>query len=203
MASIRQYIQQKFEKGIIDPVTFLKANIQLSQAEELVKARRGGGKGEGSRGGKIIGHTSSGKPIYDTAAHQGHMKFTADEHRDAARMHSSHAQHHKQQEQYGSKTMEDRLSSRKSARHHQRQAFEHDLHAQKADAHERAEHHKKMRDMHEDIKNYIINTHGGGAGGGRHEDVSAAIQHHREQADYHDTEHIKHNTRKEMINLDK
>ena len=200
MASIRQHIQEKFEKGMIDPVTFLKANIQLSKVEEelLVKA-----KGEGSRGGRIIGHTSSGKPIYDTARHQGHMKFTADEHRDAVRTHSDHARLFKIREQHASKTTDEREDNRKKSRHHQRQAFEHDLYVQRADAHEKSEHHKKMRDMHEDIKNYIIQKHGGGPAAGRHEDIEAAIRHHREQATYHDNEHIRHNTVKDMINLKK
>lgn len=45
---------------------------------ELIKA------GEGSRGGKIIGHTKSGKPIYDTANHESHSNFTAADHEDAA-----------------------------------------------------------------------------------------------------------------------
>lgn len=47
-------------------------------------------EGEGSRGGKVIGHTKSGKPIYEsassgkgTAEYQHHMKFTPQEHREA------------------------------------------------------------------------------------------------------------------------
>jgi len=35
--------------------------------------------GEGSKGGKIIGHTKSGKPIYDIANHESHSKFTKEE----------------------------------------------------------------------------------------------------------------------------
>lgn len=40
--------------------------------------------GEGSRGGKIIGHTKSGKPVYDSASHEGHKDFTKEDHHDAA-----------------------------------------------------------------------------------------------------------------------
>ncbi len=43
--------------------------------------------GEGSKGGKIIGHTTSGKPIYDHASHSSHKKFTAKEHKEAAKEH--------------------------------------------------------------------------------------------------------------------
>jgi hypothetical protein len=46
--------------------------------------------GEGSRGGKVIGHTKSGKPIYE--GHFGHSysykNFTAQDHKDAAEKHT-------------------------------------------------------------------------------------------------------------------
>ena len=42
--------------------------------------------GEGSKGGKVIGHTKSGKPIYDTANHSEYQKFTSKDHIDAARL---------------------------------------------------------------------------------------------------------------------
>lgn len=43
--------------------------------------------GEGSRGGKVIGHTKSGKPIYDNAAHRSHLHFNASDHEDSAAAH--------------------------------------------------------------------------------------------------------------------
>ena len=43
--------------------------------------------GEGSRGGKIIGHTSGGKPIYVNAKHPDHKSFTSDDHFEAALLH--------------------------------------------------------------------------------------------------------------------
>lgn len=43
--------------------------------------------GEGSRGGKIIGHTKSGKPIYMNHSHSSHTSFTEHEHRQAAALH--------------------------------------------------------------------------------------------------------------------
>lgn len=45
--------------------------------------------GEGSRGGKIVGHTSSGKPIYMTHGHPSHKEFTAKEHSEAAKAHGA------------------------------------------------------------------------------------------------------------------
>jgi hypothetical protein len=47
-----------------------------------------GKSGAGSRGGKVIGKTSSGKPIYDSASHHSHSSFNAKDHSDAANLHS-------------------------------------------------------------------------------------------------------------------
>lgn len=46
-------------------------------------------KGEGARGGKIIGHTQSGKPVYESSRknHDKYKDFTKDDHKDAALMH--------------------------------------------------------------------------------------------------------------------
>jgi len=43
--------------------------------------------GEGSRGGLIIGHTSSGKPIYNEHGHASHKKFSSQDHKEAAKRH--------------------------------------------------------------------------------------------------------------------
>jgi len=62
----------------------------LDQAlDDLIKAATG----EGSRGGKIIGHTRSGKPIYMNAGNRAHKDFTKEDHQDA---HDKH--YHLQQE---------------------------------------------------------------------------------------------------------
>ena len=44
--------------------------------------------GEGSKGGNVIGHTKSGKPIYNSFSHEGHDKFTTQDHKDAAIKHA-------------------------------------------------------------------------------------------------------------------
>lgn len=43
--------------------------------------------GEGSRGGHVIGHTRSGQPIYDSAHHESHQQFKAQDHKDAMNHH--------------------------------------------------------------------------------------------------------------------
>lgn len=45
--------------------------------------------GEGSRGGNIIGHTSSGKPIYETGNRGKKAEdFTSEDHREAHKLHN-------------------------------------------------------------------------------------------------------------------
>ncbi len=62
------------------------------KAARLSKADR---SKEGSRGGKVIGHTSSGKPIYaqkhDNPKHfkDSHAHFDHNDHRDAGRLHAN------------------------------------------------------------------------------------------------------------------
>ena len=46
-------------------------------------------KGEGDRGGKVIGHTRSGKPIYNHFLHSNHQNFTLQDHEDASDLHIS------------------------------------------------------------------------------------------------------------------
>ena len=48
--------------------------------------------GEGSRGGKIIGHTSSGKPIYASHNHPTHKEFKSEDHYEAAKAHQKKAE---------------------------------------------------------------------------------------------------------------
>lgn len=54
----------------------------LQDTVDLIKA-----SGEGSRGGKVIGRTRSGKPIYDSAGHSDHASFDSKDHLDAHRIH--------------------------------------------------------------------------------------------------------------------
>lgn len=49
------------------------------------------GGGPGSRGGTVLGRTTSGKPIYARPNHPEHASFTPADHRDAAANHMSHA----------------------------------------------------------------------------------------------------------------
>jgi len=46
--------------------------------------------GEGARGGKVIGHTKSGKPVYANlkADHENYKHFTSTDHKEAASLHN-------------------------------------------------------------------------------------------------------------------
>jgi|GEM_PF-2317661 len=60
-------------------------NIQKSMNTDIEKG------GEGSRGGKIIGHTRSGKPIYERKNAKHESTFTSADHKDAAYAHLDYA----------------------------------------------------------------------------------------------------------------
>ena len=44
--------------------------------------------GEGSKGGTVIGHTASGKPIYRSGNHTGHKEFKPEDHAHASALHN-------------------------------------------------------------------------------------------------------------------
>lgn len=44
-------------------------------------------KSEGSRGGKVIGHTKSGKPVYANSKHPSHKDFSEEDHENARHIH--------------------------------------------------------------------------------------------------------------------
>lgn len=51
-------------------------------------------KAEGDHGGVIIGHTGSGKPIYQDHNHPSHSSFTRNDHLDAAASHEVKRKQH-------------------------------------------------------------------------------------------------------------
>lgn len=86
--------EKKKKKDDIDKAVVMIAKgveAGLISSEELERMRpdiEKAVKGEGSKGGHIIGHTKSGKPIYDSAFHSDHSNFTEQDHRDAASAHN-------------------------------------------------------------------------------------------------------------------
>lgn len=84
-AEVARRLKQKENEGKVNKT------IRAIVEEDLRKAA-----GEGSRGGKIIGHTKSGKPVY--AGAQSTSTFTAKDHKDAEEIHQSQADFHRKQE---------------------------------------------------------------------------------------------------------
>ncbi len=83
-------------------------------------------KGEGSRGGKVIGHTKSGKPIYDSHDHSSHKNFTKQDHKDAADI------HHKLSEKTKNKKESKKHYDEGYAHHQSAKGNKHKLHSENA-----------------------------------------------------------------------
>jgi hypothetical protein len=83
-------------------------------------------KGEGARGGHVIGHTKTGKPVYSDPKHPEHGKFSDEDHYDA---HLAHGQHQRKHESELNKPVRGRIN-------------EHMAHV------DQAQYHGKMADKH-------------------------------------------------------
>lgn len=59
----------------------------MSKLRNLVDKLLKSASGEGSRGGTIIGHTRTGKPIYQNSQHESHSAFASHDHLDAMNHH--------------------------------------------------------------------------------------------------------------------
>jgi hypothetical protein len=74
-------------------------NLAPAAAAAVTRARHLAGQGEGSRGGRIIGHTRNGHPIYAKKSgaawvdHPDHAMFSPADHRDAASVHARAGNH--------------------------------------------------------------------------------------------------------------
>jgi len=106
-SAILEKLEENLEKGLISDEEFEKA---LSTLNIISKG------GEGSKGGKVIGHTKSGKPIYDTHYHETHKHFTQEDHEDAAKLNQDLKDKH--YSQYEELKEKDGEVSKKAATHH-------------------------------------------------------------------------------------
>ena len=80
--------------GDEDDAALMRKAVTPTFAALLAKALR---KGPGSRGGKLIGYTRSGKPVYEgrEADHPAHQHWSKDDHLDASSKHDMHAGEHR------------------------------------------------------------------------------------------------------------
>ena len=147
-------------------------------------ANKTGRGGEGTRGGKIIGHTASGKPIYDSHDHVGHAGFTEKDHHDAAMAHRDLKERHHEDYKTSNESNHKIKRILKKVVHHEKQEEKHsEAHSEMRDArglkHEsdylRAQvpHHEKMVAHHQKMAD---------AGGHNAEHHKTAMQAHAHAA---------------------
>lgn len=111
-----------FFKDMRDRGAFKKSEEEESE-EKLMKAYETLGlklekSGEGSRGGHVIGHTRSGKAIYDHADHKSHASFSDEDHKDAYVAHSHKvAEHFKSAKDYKDKKHSDKMMHHDKMKH--------------------------------------------------------------------------------------
>lgn len=79
---IQRTAAQRLQTQLNMQSMYAKPELQKSEdSDDLIKG------GEGSRGGKVIGHTDSGKPIYDKHSNVAHIDFDSYDHSDARDIH--------------------------------------------------------------------------------------------------------------------
>jgi hypothetical protein len=189
---VRQSLADKLEKGTITKELHDSA---LAQLDNLLKA-----KGEGSRGGHVVGHTTTGKPVYATnseVGHKGYMKdFTSKEHNEASKLHNERAIHHSNQEDITSGPQRD--AHRRLREHHEKMAASHldDAHKQRKVEHEatlsddekriladhkkvQIAHHTKMHEFHSTMAAHARDLVGAD------KDLNAEYHRHKELAAEH------------------
>jgi hypothetical protein len=103
--------------------------------------------GEGSRGGKVIGHTKSGKPIYEHSIYNS-AGFSTEDHSDAmsahmkaSREHSNFAKEHKHVQDNSPKKDDIYNLAVDAERNHQKQS----------------QHHSFMAELHQNAMNQKLN----------------------------------------------
>jgi len=122
-SSVSSEKEIKQEVNVEKLVKAIESLKEIFSGEELEKAI----KGEGSRGGKVIGHTRSGKPIYGTSSQKQvgiHEKgWTKKDYEDAAKAHYTESEGHRKK----SKKTDD--ESDKKFKHHKFMAEKHSMKA--------------------------------------------------------------------------
>lgn len=119
---VKSFDEEQIAKDMgIDPKEAAKILGDDSKKKVLNKG------GEGSRGGKVVGRTRSGKPIYESHGHSGHKDFDYNDHMDAAAHHAD--AHRKLKAEYMDMPKEDRIfypaKKKEQAEHHREQNSKH------------------------------------------------------------------------------
>lgn len=88
-AKVKKVVEE-FNKGILkssagELITDRSEALRFALLEAGIEIQK---SGEGSRGGKVIGHTKSGKPVYEKSQNLSYNSFTKQDHLDAAEHHN-------------------------------------------------------------------------------------------------------------------
>lgn len=163
MDKIRQNIQDSYDKGILSPQEFLKANIQYTQVLELLE--------KGGKAAAIGEIRSFGNRGYDFIKTSEGWKF----HGKGA---GKRAQEHKSTE--GEKKIAATSESKTSKPSFDRGEKYHK---------EQVDYHTQQRDMHKDLADYITKKYSG-AKNKEHDDnyngVDKTLEHHQSKIKVHD-----------------
>lgn len=94
VSEVKSYRRVLVQRGE-EVVEFL---VKATQAEDETDDEVEKAGGEGSRGGKVIGHTKSGKPVYASRSsyHSSYSDFSDEDHEDAAKLHRDEANKYQQ-----------------------------------------------------------------------------------------------------------
>jgi hypothetical protein len=95
-------VKSKEDKPLDGETKDAPASVNVDEAKKEEKEKEEGDSsdddiekgGEGSKGGKVVGHTKSGKPIYANANHASHKEFTHEDHKDAYHLHDGKVNEH-------------------------------------------------------------------------------------------------------------
>lgn len=120
----------------------IHSGVEINKSEESDLE-----KSEGSRGGKVIGHTKSGKPIYESHSHEAHKNFSKDDHSDAVAHHMKEARSHNEktielfEQGHGQSSLDDANK----------------FYDEADDSNEKTQHHVSMAKLHSRSMNSKIN----------------------------------------------
>lgn len=197
---IRVQLNSKLEKGIIDQPLYDKA---IEQLDSLMKA------GEGSKGGHVIGHTKSGKPVYkgkNQASSKEYKDFTSEDHADASHLHNqAYAEHSNKiggpHSQYASAMAGHHGEARDNHRKASIETHQASLHPDEkkiiADQKKKKlDHHNRMADFHktmlDHIKQYKENKQTGYGSQATQDGIQEIEHHHQKQFEHHDEQANAH-----------
>lgn len=211
----RKALDDKLEKGLIDKELHAKA---IEQLESLMakghlvhpdgSINTGKKKsGEGSKGGHVIGHTKSGKPVYAGKKASDYKEFSAQDHLDAAEYHNTKSVEHNNKRGSADYSNDNVLLEN----HHNQTRNAHGFEAAKivhteqknnlssdekkilADQKKKQiEHHVKMHKFHNEMADQSSRVSGFENGNyhdkATNDEMYKVIEHHKLQSDHHKSE---------------